>query len=87
MPVLEAMSCGTPVISSNAPALPEIMGDAGILLDPRDRKAWIDAMERIAQSAALRSQLATAGLHRAAQFSWNRFIEATLNGYRESVSV
>lgn len=82
MPVLEAMSCGAPVISSDAPALPEIVRDAGVLLDPRDEQAWVEGMERIAASPALRAEMAAAGLRRAAEFSWSRFIEATLEGYR-----
>lgn len=82
MPVLEAMSCGAPVISSDAPALPEIVTGAGVLLDPRDERAWVEGMERIAASPALRAEMAAAGLRRAAEFSWSRFIEATLEGYR-----
>lgn len=86
MPVLEAMNCGTPVISSNAPALPEIVADAGLLLDPADQKGWVEAMARVAESAECRTELSGKGLRRAAGFSWQRFIEATLKGYRASCS-
>jgi glycosyltransferase involved in cell wall biosynthesis len=85
MPALEAMQCGTPVICSNAPALPEVMGDAGILLEPRDEEAWCSAMQEIAGDPDLREKLGMMGRQRAGLFSWSRFIESTLLGYRQSL--
>jgi glycosyltransferase involved in cell wall biosynthesis len=68
LPCLEAMACGTPVVASNAGALPETCGDAALLVDPRDPSAIADAVERAIGDERLR----TAGLTRAAQFSWDR---------------
>jgi len=68
LPCLEAMACGTPVVASNAGALPETCGDAALLVDPRDPSAIADAVDRAIGDARLR----TAGLARAAQFSWDR---------------
>jgi glycosyltransferase involved in cell wall biosynthesis len=69
-PVLEAMRCGTAVIASTAGALPEIVGTAGILLDPHDAGAWSQALLELAQDVALQRRLIAAGLSRAAEFSW-----------------
>lgn len=85
IPVLEAMQCGTPVISSDAPALPEVVGDGGILLDPRDVSGWCDAMVRLSRDAVLREGIRERGLQRSSRFSWEQFIEATLAGYRTSL--
>lgn len=85
MPVLEAMQCGLPVISSNVPALPEIVGGAGILLDPKDQDRWVEAMLAVATSQELRNQLTSAGFQRAGCFSWQRFTNAVLEGYRTAL--
>lgn len=85
MPVLEAMSCGTPVISSNAPALPEIVAEAGLLLDPADVEAWCIAMKQICGDTDARTEWGMRGIRRAAMFSWSRFIEATYKGYSTSL--
>jgi glycosyltransferase involved in cell wall biosynthesis len=74
-PVLEAMRCGTAVIASTAGALPEIVGTAGILLDPDDVGAWSQALLEMAQDAGLQRRLIAAGLSRTAEFTW----EATAN--------
>jgi glycosyltransferase involved in cell wall biosynthesis len=86
IPVLEAMQCGVPVVCSDAPALPEVAGDAAILLDPRDLPAWSEALVRLNTDGALRTDLAARSLRRAAEFSWDRFTRAVLDGYRESLS-
>lgn len=70
LPVLEAMACGTPVITSNLSSLPEVVGDAGILIDPYNVGAIADSMQTIGESASLRSQLRNLGLIRAKQFRW-----------------
>jgi glycosyltransferase involved in cell wall biosynthesis len=74
---LEAMACGTPVVCSDRSSLPEVVGDAGILLDPSDVQAWTDALERITGDAAAASDLRRRGLLRAADFSWERSAERT----------
>ncbi len=72
LPVLEAMACGTPVITSDITSLPEVAGDAALLVDPYDTGAIADALQRLAGDTALQAHLTGAGLHRAAQFSWER---------------
>jgi len=68
LPCIEAMACGTPVVASNAGALPETCGDAALLVDPNDPSAIADAVQRAIGDERLRA----AGLRRAAQFSWDR---------------
>ncbi len=72
LPVLEAMACGTPVITTTSSSLPEVAGDAAILVDPDDVAGLTDALERLLSAAELRASLRAAGLHRAARFSWSR---------------
>lgn len=84
LPLLEAMACGTPVIASNAASIPEVTGDAALLLDPRDEQAWADAIESVfdpVQAARLRG----AALGRAAMFTWRRTAEQTLASYRRAL--
>jgi glycosyltransferase involved in cell wall biosynthesis len=76
-PVLEAMACGTPVITSNLSSLPEVAGDAAILVNPYDENAIAEAMQRVATDEQGRSQLRAAGLSRASQFSWAKTGQAT----------
>ncbi len=77
LPPLEAMSCGTPVICSNATSLPEVVGDAGILLNPTDVEAWADAVQSIAENADERERLSQRGLAQARQFTWERCARET----------
>lgn len=76
-PVLEAMSCGTPVITSNLSSLPEVADAAAILVNPYDKNAIAAAMQQIVVDDEGRSQLRAAGLARASQFSWARTGQAT----------
>jgi glycosyltransferase involved in cell wall biosynthesis len=69
---LEAMSCGCPVAVSRASSLPEVVGDAGVLLDPQNIGDWIDAIGRLLADPAERERLAACGLKQAAKFSWTR---------------
>ena len=71
LPVLEAMACGTPVITSNLSSLPEVAGDAALLVDPYNETTIADAMSAIVTDSQLRHQLRQKGLDRASQFSWN----------------
>lgn len=72
LPPLEAMACGTPVIVSNTAALPEVVGNAGVFIDPLDIQSIRAGMERVLDDAALRQKLSEAGLLRAQLFCWNR---------------
>lgn len=72
LPVLEAMTCGIPVITSNLSALPEVAGDAAILIDPYSVDEIADAMRVIATDTQLRQQLREAGLARSQQFTWEK---------------
>jgi alpha-1,3-rhamnosyl/mannosyltransferase len=71
LPPLEAMSYGTPVACSATTSLPEVVGEAALLFDPLDEIQMADVMLRLDQSEALRTELATRGLHRARVFSWS----------------
>lgn len=79
--VLEAMACGTPVVCSNLSSLPEVAGDAALLVDPTDSDATADAICRVLTDSALAAALRERGLARAAQFSWRRTAELTLKAY------
>ena len=70
LPILEAMACGTPVITSNLSSLPEVAGDAGILVDPLDTEAISDAIVRTMTDADLRQKLVAASLEHVKRFSW-----------------
>lgn len=81
LPPLEAMACGTPVISSNAASLPEIVGDAAVRLDPREPPQWADAMAAVCSDAPRREEMRARGLAQAARFSWDRAACETLAVY------
>ena len=76
-PVLEAMACGTPVITSNVSSLPEVAGDAALLVNPYCEAEIAAAMKTLINDGGARSQLRTAGLARASQFSWQKTGQAT----------
>jgi glycosyltransferase involved in cell wall biosynthesis len=82
LPPLEAMACGTPVIASRAASLPEVVGDAGILVDPSDVPGLADAMCRIVRDKALREDLIRRGLARAEMYSWEKCARETFTVYR-----
>ncbi|MGH1394903.1 MAG: glycosyltransferase family 4 protein [Trichormus sp.] len=77
-PVLEAMACGTPVITSNLSSLPEVAGDAAILINPYNTGEITDAMQIVANDIKLRSRLSLQGIARAKQFSWEKTGLATV---------
>ncbi|MFQ5929459.1 MAG: glycosyltransferase family 4 protein [Acidobacteriota bacterium] len=82
-PVLEAMACGTPVITSNATALPEVAGNAALFVDPENAEELSEAMRRVLEDLALRATLTSRGLERARQFTWESTARQTLAVYRQ----
>lgn len=84
LPPLEAMQCGAPVIASNTSALPEVVGDAGILLDPTDHDALADKMLLLLDDPARRADLSARGLARARNFTWDATTQATLRAYHNA---
>ena len=86
LPPLEAMQCGTPVISSNSSSLPEVVGDAGIMVDPHDEAALSDAMLTLYRQPDIREALAKRSLERAARFSWARYTNAVVESYEAALS-
>ncbi|MBA5867389.1 MAG: glycosyltransferase [Nitrospira sp. CR1.3] len=83
MPVLEAMACGAPVITSQTTALVEVAGDAAVLVDPSDARALGEAMVRVMENESLRTSLKAKGLARAKLFTWREAASQTLELYRE----
>jgi glycosyltransferase involved in cell wall biosynthesis len=85
LPVLEAMACGTPVIVSDASSLPEVAGDAGILVPPHDVAAWIDALHRAGTDTNWRKSAKQRGIAYAAQFTWRATAQATIASYQKAL--
>ncbi len=85
LPPLEAMQCGVPVITSNTSSLPEVVGDAGIMLDPKDADGLCGALLSLYEDADLRADMAAKSLLRAGQFSWKRCAEDTVHAYKTAL--
>lgn len=85
LPPLEAMACGTPVIVSNTSSLPEVVGDAGILLGPDDAAGWASALRELLGDEGRWTELRERGLAQAKRFSWDRAARETLAVYRSVV--
>jgi len=83
MTPLEAMACGTPVVTSNRSALPEVVGDAGLLVDPYDTDAISNALAELLESQARREELSRRGFVRAQRFTWHQVAEQTVKVYEE----
>jgi glycosyltransferase involved in cell wall biosynthesis len=83
MPVLEAMAAGAAVLASNRSAMPEVAGDAALLVDPENQDALTEGLRLITGDAALRAELTQRGLERVRQFTWERAVAETWNLYRE----
>lgn len=81
--LLEAMRCGTPLITSNLCAMPEIAGDAALYVDPYKVQEISAAMDRLSSDAAMREKLSLAGLERSKEFTWERTAQASLLAYRQ----
>lgn len=86
LPPLEAMACGAPVITSNCSSLPEVTGDAALLIDPQDVNAITAAMDRLLKDTTLAASLSDQGIKRAALFTWERTAKATLELYKETLA-
>ncbi|MGH2350870.1 MAG: glycosyltransferase family 4 protein [Chloroflexota bacterium] len=84
---LEALACGTPVVCSNRSSLPEVMGDAALLVDPDDTAAFADALRRVLTDANLRADLAHRGPAQAATFTWDDTARQTAAAYRDVLRV
>ena len=82
-PLLEAMCCGTPVICSDASSLPEVAGDAALLVDPEDTVAWAKALHRLLTNAELAQSLIERGYRRVQTFSWSRAAQEVLQVFSE----
>ena len=82
LPPLEAMACGTPVITSNTTSLPEVVGDAGIMVNPTDSDSIADKIHEILTNSDLMESLVKKGLKRAEMFSWDQSAQKTLDVYR-----
>jgi glycosyltransferase involved in cell wall biosynthesis len=85
LPVLESMACGVPVITSRMGALPEVAGDAALLVDPENVSSIAGAISELINDDVLQSRLKIVGRKRAAEFTWQKTAEATLSLYRELV--
>jgi glycosyltransferase involved in cell wall biosynthesis len=83
LPVLEAMACGTPVITANSSSIPEVAGEAALMVDPRSEAELANAMIRLAGDAAFGEDLRRRGSCRSAEFSWDRTVAETLAVYDE----
>jgi glycosyltransferase involved in cell wall biosynthesis len=86
LPCLEAMSCGIPVIASNASSIPEVVSDAGILLEPNDTDSLAQAMLDVWRDGELRGALSQKALAQASRFSWERCASETVAAYRAAIS-
>ena len=83
--VLEAMACGTPVVVSDASSLPEVAGESGLLVPPRDVEAWTATLRRIRHDASWRAEASARGLEAAAQFTWEATAAQTVACYRQAL--
>jgi glycosyltransferase involved in cell wall biosynthesis len=87
LPILEAMQCGAPVIAGNRTSVPELVGDAGVLFDPFNTHALVDALKRTLDDAEFRANLREAGIERARAFSWKTTAQLTLRAYETAVEL
>ena len=86
LPVLEAMACGTPVLTSDAAALTELAGSVGKQVPSRDVEAWADELMQVKSDEAWREAARVKGIDRANQFSWERTAELTIGSYRKAMA-
>ena len=86
LPPLEAMACGTPVVAADRTSVPEVVGDAGVLVDPDDGAALAAALARLLSSGSARAEASARGRERAARFTWARCAEGTLATYADALA-
>ena len=87
LPPLEALSCGTPVVASNTSSMPEILGDAALLVSPTSVEAIADALGRILTTPSLAEELRERGLERSRTFSWERTARETIDVYERVAAI
>jgi glycosyltransferase involved in cell wall biosynthesis len=85
LPPLEAMQCGTPVITANTSSLPEVVGDAGIMVDPHDADGLCQAMLKLMTKTDLRQAMSKKSLEQAGRFSWSNCANQTLAAYKMAI--
>ena len=81
LPPLEAMACGTPVITGDCSSMPEVVGEAGLMVDPYDPNAFAEAMARILASESLRAEMSRRGIAQSKKFSWDKMAQETMEVY------
>lgn len=84
LPPLEAMASGVPVISSNTSSMPEVIGEAGILIDPKDEKKWIEAITRVNTDEPKRKSMIEANKVQVAKFDWSKTAQKTIDIYEQA---
>ena len=85
LPPLEAMASGVPVISSDTSSMPEVIGEAGLLISPYDKKKWVEAISRVSQSPKLIQEMREKNKRQVAKFSWTKAAEKTLEVYKKAI--
>ena len=83
LPPLEAMACGCPVVTANTSSLPEVVGEAGIMVNPYDTSSLVQAMRRVLTDDKLRDNMVRKGLEQSKKFSWEKTTELTLQVYNK----
>ena len=86
LPVLEAMQCGAPVVTSNTSSLPEVVGDAAVCVDPTDEDALAQALTNVLENSELAAELRRRGLERAKAFTWRRTVDAAVAAYETALA-
>jgi len=84
LPILEAMACGCPVICSNTSSMPEVAGDAAILITPEDEIALAEAIDNVMEDEKLSQQLVKSGYSRASEFNWNNTAQKTMSIFEKA---
>ncbi|HET9496025.1 MAG TPA: glycosyltransferase, partial [Chloroflexia bacterium] len=87
LPVLEAMACGTPVVTSASSSLSEVAGDAALLVDPRSVEQITDALARVHDDPQLAGELTARGMARASRFTWENAARSTLDFYEKVLAL